>query len=83
MRRSRAILGVSIRTFRRNPATLMGRLGAENRCQAGVKASAKGWLWLSFVPWLPQAISLVIPLVIPRLSRPVREILWAGMPPVK
>ncbi|MFF3210155.1 LuxR C-terminal-related transcriptional regulator [Streptomyces sp. NPDC002886] len=37
-------MGVSIRTFRRNLATLMGKLGAENRFQAGVKASAKGWL---------------------------------------
>ncbi|MFA7762575.1 LuxR C-terminal-related transcriptional regulator [Streptomyces sp. NPDC048723] len=37
-------IGVSIRTFRRNLATLMNKLGTENRFQAGVKASAKGWL---------------------------------------
>lgn len=37
-------MGVSIRTFRRNLATLMSKIGAENRFQAGVKASAKGWL---------------------------------------
>ncbi|MFP1624867.1 response regulator transcription factor [Streptomyces sp. 5K101] len=37
-------IGVSIRTFRRNLANLLNRLGAENRFQAGVKASAKGWL---------------------------------------
>ncbi len=37
-------IGVSIRTFRRNLAALMNKLGAENRFQAGVKASAKGWL---------------------------------------
>ncbi|MFJ3303891.1 LuxR C-terminal-related transcriptional regulator [Streptomyces sp. NPDC086549] len=37
-------IGVSIRTFRRNLVTLMNKLGAENRFQAGVKACSKGWL---------------------------------------
>jgi DNA-binding CsgD family transcriptional regulator len=37
-------IGVSIRTFRRTLAALMHKLGAENRFQAGIKATARGWL---------------------------------------
>jgi DNA-binding CsgD family transcriptional regulator len=37
-------IGVSIRTLRRTLAALMHKLGAENRFQAGIKATARGWL---------------------------------------
>jgi len=39
-----AQLGVAVRTVRRTVATLMNRLGARSRFQAGVKAAGRGWL---------------------------------------
>lgn len=39
-----ARLGVSVRTVRRLMATIMSRLGARSRFQAGVKAADRGWL---------------------------------------
>lgn len=38
-----AQLGVSVRTVRRMISTLMGRLGARSRFQAGVRAATLGW----------------------------------------
>lgn len=37
-------LGVSVRTYRRHVADLMGRLGAVNRAQAALKARERGWI---------------------------------------
>lgn len=37
-------LGVSVRTLRARVAAVMGRLGAANRFQAGVKARQRGWI---------------------------------------
>lgn len=37
-------LGVSLRTYRRNVACLLRRLGAANRFQAGLLAAERGWL---------------------------------------
>lgn len=37
--------GVSVRQFRRRVASLMGRLGADSRFQAGVVATRRGWVW--------------------------------------
>ncbi|MBN6039075.1 response regulator transcription factor [Amycolatopsis sp. 195334CR] len=39
-----AALGVSVRTVRRMVSSLMNRLGARSRFQAGVKAADRGWL---------------------------------------
>ncbi|GAB3586153.1 hypothetical protein GCM10027445_64560 [Amycolatopsis endophytica] len=39
-----AALGVSVRTVRRMVSSLMNRLGARSRFQAGVKAAGHGWL---------------------------------------
>lgn len=39
-----ATLGVSVRTVRRAMSSLMDRLGARSRFQAGVKAADRGWL---------------------------------------
>lgn len=39
-----ARLGVSVRTYRRTVATLLRRLGASSRFQAGVRAAERGWL---------------------------------------
>jgi DNA-binding CsgD family transcriptional regulator len=39
-----ARLGVSVRTVRRLMSTIMNRLGARSRFQAGVKAADRGWL---------------------------------------
>lgn len=39
-----AALGVSVRTVRRMVSSLMNRLGARSRFQAGVKAAARGWM---------------------------------------
>jgi DNA-binding CsgD family transcriptional regulator len=39
-----AELGIAVRTVRRTVATLMNRLGARSRFQAGVKAAERGWL---------------------------------------
>lgn len=39
-----ARLGVSVRTVRRMMSTIMNRLGARSRFQAGVKAADRGWL---------------------------------------
>ncbi|QUH03922.1 LuxR family transcriptional regulator [Saccharopolyspora erythraea] len=39
-----AALGVSVRTVRRMVSSLMSRLGARSRFQAGVKAADRGWL---------------------------------------
>lgn len=37
-------LGISVRTFRARVAAVMGRLGAANRFQAGVRAKERGWI---------------------------------------
>ncbi|MEV0268018.1 helix-turn-helix transcriptional regulator [Hamadaea sp. NPDC050747] len=37
-------LGISVRTFRARVAAVMGRLGAANRFQAGVRAQQRGWI---------------------------------------
>ncbi|MCP2329241.1 DNA-binding CsgD family transcriptional regulator [Hamadaea flava] len=37
-------LGISVRTFRARVAAVMGRLGAANRFQAGVRAKQRGWI---------------------------------------
>lgn len=37
-------LGVSVRTYRRHVADLMGRLGATTRFQAAVRAAERGWI---------------------------------------
>lgn len=39
-----AALGVSVRTVRRMVSSLMNRLGARSRFQAGAKAADRGWL---------------------------------------
>jgi DNA-binding SARP family transcriptional activator/DNA-binding CsgD family transcriptional regulator len=39
-----ARLGISVRTVRRLMSTIMNRLGARSRFQAGVKAADRGWL---------------------------------------
>ena len=39
-----ARLGISVRTVRRMMSTIMNRLGARSRFQAGLKAAANGWL---------------------------------------
>ncbi|GAA4698751.1 helix-turn-helix transcriptional regulator [Phytohabitans rumicis] len=39
-----ARLGISVRTVRRMMSTIMNRLGARSRFQAGVKAADRGWL---------------------------------------
>lgn len=39
-----ARLGVSVRTYRRTVATLLRRLGASSRFQAGVRAAERGWI---------------------------------------
>ncbi|TWE28571.1 helix-turn-helix transcriptional regulator [Prauserella muralis] len=39
-----ATLGVSVRTVRRMVSSLMDRLGARSRFQAGAKAAGRGWL---------------------------------------
>ncbi|MBK1789077.1 helix-turn-helix transcriptional regulator [Prauserella cavernicola] len=41
-----ARLGISVRTVRRMVSTIMSKLGARSRFQAGVKAADRGWLEL-------------------------------------
>jgi hypothetical protein len=74
-------LGVSVRTFRRYVADIMGRLGAESRFEAGVRAATLGLVDLAATQTpgrpVPGSLSLTAPAATKSTSEPARSAIVA------